>query len=169
MTTANSWLGGMGNSFNLAITLLSLMVGFFIASIISSYSLRIGSVSVTDETPLICAISFPSGTRVEPCRDAVVNRDQRCVITGEQAMLAHLGRWRGFEVAHIFPLAYERQWNDCKYSRLITAPPANESHGSINSVQNGIMLTTTIGHFFASYELSINPDVCRARYSRFRG
>jgi len=70
---------------------------------------------------------------------------------------------------HIFPLAYERQWNDCNLSRLITVPPANESHGSINSVQNGIMLTCEMHQFFASYDLAINPDVCRAKYSRLRG
>jgi len=169
MTTANGWLGRMGDSFDQAITLLSLMVGFFIASIIRRYSVRIGSVSVTDEVPLICAVSLPSGTRVESFRDAVFQRDQRCVITGKQAMFGHVGRWMGFEATHIFPLAYERQWNDCNLSRLITVPPANESHGSINSVQNGIMLTCKMHQFFASYDLAINPDVCRAKYSRLRG
>ena len=169
MTAANSWLGRMSNSFDQAITLLSLMVGFFITSIIGRYSVRIGSVSVTDEVPLLCAISLPSGTRVASFRDAVFQRDQRCVITGNKAILGHIGRWMGFEATHIFPLAYERQWNDCNLSRLITVPPTNESHGSINSVQNGIMLTTAMQRFFASYDLAINPDVCRARYSRLRG
>ena len=169
MTTTNSWLGRMGNSFNQAITLLSLMVGFFIATIFGLYSVRIGSVSVTDEVPLIWAVSLPSGTRVESFRDAVFQRDKRCIITGNQAMYADVGKWLGFEATHIFPLAFERQWNDCNLSRLITAPPANESHGSINSVQNGIMLTSTMHQFFASYDVSINPDVCRARYSRLRG
>ena len=169
MTTTNSWLGRMGNSFNQAITLLSLMVGFFIATIIGLYSVRIGSVSVTDEVPLIWAVSLPSGTRVESFRDAVFQRDKRCIITGNQAMYADVGKWLGFEATHIFPLAFERQWNDCNLSRLITAPPTNESHGSINSVQNGIMLTSTMHQFFASYDVSINPDVCRARYSRLRG
>jgi len=169
MTTANSWLRRMGNSFGQAITLLSPMVGFFIPSIMGRYSVRIGSVSVTDEVPLICAVSLPSGTRVESFRDAVFQRDRRCVITGNKAMFAHVGRWRGFEATHIFPLAYERQWDDCNLSRLITVPPADESHGSINSVQNGIMLTSVMHQFFASYDLAINPDVCRARYSRFRG
>ena len=84
-------------------------------------------------------------------------------------MFAHVGRWRGFEAAHIFPLAFERLWNECNLSRLITIPPANESNGSINSVQNGIMLTSVIHQFFVSYDLAINPDVCRARYSRLRG
>ena len=131
--------------------------------------MRIGSVSVTHEVPLFCAVPLPSGPRVASFRDAVFQRDQRCVITGTKAILAHIGRWKGFEATHIFPLAYERQWNDCNLSRLITVPPANESHGSINSVQNGIMLTSAMRQFFASYDLAINPDVCRARYSRLRG
>jgi len=142
---------------------------FLHCPIIGRYSLQIGSVSVTNEAPLISAFSLPSGTRVESFRDAVLQRDQRCVIIGSQAVLAHVGRWRGFKATHIFPLAYERQWNDCNYSRFITIPPANEFHGSINSVQNGIMLTTEMHQFFASYDLAINPDVCRVRYSRLRG
>ncbi|KAG0643361.1 hypothetical protein HOY80DRAFT_946492 [Tuber brumale] len=101
------------------------------------------SVSVTDEVPLICAVSLPSGTRAASFLDAVFQRDRRCVITGKQAMYAHVGRWRGFEATHIFPLAFERQWNDCNLSRLIT---------------NGIMLTSTMHQFFASYDVSINPD-----------
>ncbi|KAG0638810.1 hypothetical protein HOY80DRAFT_1137223 [Tuber brumale] len=117
-----------------------------------------GSVSVTDEVPLTRTASLPSGTRTASFRDAVLQRDQRCVITGMPAVLAHIGRSRGFEATHIFPLAYEREWNDCNYHRLITIPPTNESHGSINSVQNGILLTSNMYQFFASYDLAINPD-----------
>ncbi|PUU80179.1 hypothetical protein B9Z19DRAFT_1192016 [Tuber borchii] len=117
-----------------------------------------GSISVTDEVPLICAVSLPSGPRVESFRESVFQRDRQCVITGNKAMYAHVGRWMGFEATHIFSLAFERQWNDRNLSRLITVPPANESHGSINSVQNGIMLTCEMHRFFASYELAINPD-----------
>ncbi|KAG0639261.1 hypothetical protein HOY80DRAFT_1016005 [Tuber brumale] len=117
-----------------------------------------GSVRVTDEVPLTRTTSSPSRTRVASFRDAVLQRDQRCIITGMRAVLAHVGRWRGFEATHIFPLAYESQWNDCNYGRLIIVPPTNESHGSINSVQNGITLTSDMHEFFASYDLAINPD-----------
>jgi len=108
MMTANSWLGRMGNSFDQAITLLSLMVGFFIATIIGHYSVQIGSASVTDEVLLIWAVSLPSETHVALFQNAVFQRDQRCVITGNPAMFAHVGRWTGFEATHIFPLTYER-------------------------------------------------------------
>ncbi|RPA89459.1 hypothetical protein L873DRAFT_1721768, partial [Choiromyces venosus 120613-1] len=66
--------------------------------------------------------------------------------------------WRGFKAAHIFPLAYEQYWNQCNYGRCITIPPANESDGSINSVQNGILLRRDIRDYFDSYDLTINPD-----------
>ncbi|KAG0638144.1 hypothetical protein HOY80DRAFT_1137745 [Tuber brumale] len=138
MRTANSWLGGMGNSFNQAITLLSLIC--------------YRCLSLTRST------SLPSGTRVESFRDAVLQRDQRYVVTGMHAVLAHVGRWRGFEAAHIFPW-HTREWSDCNYSRLITIPPTNnESHGSTDSVQNGILLMSNMQQFFDSYDLAINPD-----------
>ena len=102
--------------------------------------------------------SLPSGTRVISFSEAVRQRDRRCVITGKPARLAHLGIWDTFEATHIFPLAYEEYWNDSEYSRCITVPPANGSDGSINSVQNGILLESDIHCLFESYTLTINPD-----------
>ncbi|KAG0134057.1 hypothetical protein HOY82DRAFT_482005 [Tuber indicum] len=122
------------------------------------YIVTNGSISVTDETPLTRTTTLPAGTRVESFRDAVRERDRRCVITGTRVLLPHLGRWRGFEVTHIFPLAYEGHWNDHNYGSWITIPPADEPHGSINSVQNGILLTMEIHDFFSSCDLAINPD-----------
>ncbi|KAG0137473.1 hypothetical protein HOY82DRAFT_547598 [Tuber indicum] len=122
------------------------------------YVVTNGSIRVTDEVSLSRAPLLLSGTRVASFCDAVRVRDQRCIITGMPAVLGHVGRWKGFEASHIFPLAYENQWNDCNYSRFITVPPAIESHGSINSVQNGILLTSDIHEFFSSYDLTIDPD-----------
>jgi HNH endonuclease len=70
---------------------------------------------------------------------------------------ADLEDWTGFEVAHVFPLAYEGHWAEQGYSRWITIPP--ESGGMINSVQNGLLLRSDIHQLFDSYNLSINPDV----------
>ncbi|KAG0634204.1 hypothetical protein HOY80DRAFT_1012578 [Tuber brumale] len=106
------------------------------------YIVTNGSVVITGEAPLIRTTSLPSGTRVASFRGA-------CVITG---------RPTGFETAHIFPLAHEGYWNDHQYGRWITIPPANESDGSINSVQNGILVTAEIRDYFEPYYLSINPD-----------
>jgi hypothetical protein len=65
--------------------------------------------------------------------------------------------WVGFEVAHIFPLAYERHWIDHNFNRWISLPP--ETGGIINSVQNGLLLRTDIHQLFNGYAFSINPDV----------
>jgi hypothetical protein len=73
------------------------------------------------------------------------------------ALSADHGFWTGFEAAHIFPLAYEQYWNDYAYSRWITVPAT--SGGSINSVQNGMLLRDDIHTFFDSYIIAINPDV----------
>jgi len=64
----------------------------------------------------------------------------------------------GFEAARIFPLAYEGHWNQHDYSRWITIQP--DTGGSINSVQNGILLREDIHTLFDAYGISINPDVC---------
>ncbi|KAG0633420.1 hypothetical protein HOY80DRAFT_991710 [Tuber brumale] len=98
------------------------------------------------------------GQQLQPGNYYIVTNDSRCVITGRPAVLGHIGRWRGFEATHIFPLAYEEQWNDSDYSRFITIPPAIDSHGPIYSVQNGILLTSDMQQFFDSYDLAINAD-----------
>ena len=79
------------------------------------------------------------------------------MITGRVAANAHLNSWTGFQAAHIFPLAYEGHWLEKGFSRWITFPPATE--GTINSVQNGILLDATIHALFNTYEFSIDPDV----------
>ncbi|RPA89778.1 hypothetical protein L873DRAFT_1720507 [Choiromyces venosus 120613-1] len=113
------------------------------------------SITLTEEVPLLHTISEQSGTCTASFRDAVRARDGGYVITGRPALL---GRWEGLEAAHIFPLSYEEHWNAHNYSSLITFPPAQESYGSINSVQNGLLLDRTMHGFFDSYLLAINPS-----------
>ena len=122
------------------------------------YIITNGSFDVNSEPWLVRSISLQSGTRVGGFCDAVRERDRRCVITGKPALRAQHGIWRGFEVAHIFPLAYEGHWNAHNYGRWITVPPAIASAGSINSVQNGMLLRADIHTFFDGYDISINPD-----------
>ena len=155
----NNWLRGICYRFNQVTTILSLMVGFFCASLFGHHSPRTGSITVTDEVSLTRTTSLPSGTRVASFRDSVRDRDRRCVITGWPVQLAQFGNWRSFDATHIFPLAYEEHWNQLNYARWITIPPANECDGSINSVQNGILLRSDIRDYFDSYDLAINPDV----------
>ena len=106
----------------------------------------------------IRTISMQSGTRVAGFRDAVRERDRRCVVTREPVLRAQHGIWRGFQAAHIFPLAYEGHWTAINYGRYITIPPARTSMGSINSVQNGMLLRDDIHSLFDDYDISINPD-----------
>ncbi|KAF2187479.1 hypothetical protein K469DRAFT_705164 [Zopfia rhizophila CBS 207.26] len=69
-----------------------------------------------------------SGTRVAAFTEAVRNRDRRCVISGA--------------IVHIFD--------------GITIQSAKG--GSINSVQNGLLLDCTVHQLFDAYDISINPD-----------
>jgi len=103
-------------------------------------------------------ISVASETRVAEFRKAVRQRDKMCVITGQPALGAEYDMWTGFESAHIFPLAYEGHWNQHNYGRWITIQP--DTGGSINSVQNGLLLRSDIHELFDAYAISINPDVC---------
>jgi hypothetical protein len=98
-----------------------------------------------------------TGSRIAEFRDAVRARDGRCVVSGKVATGAQYGRWWGFEAAHIFPLAYEDHWNRNNYSRWISYHPT--TGGSINSVQNGLLLTTNLHIFFDNYVFSIDTDV----------
>jgi hypothetical protein len=97
-----------------------------------------------------------TGTRVASFRDAVRERDGGCVITGRRAISSR-GAWVSFESSHIFPLAHEGHWNAHDYGRWITIP--SPQGGSINSVQNGLLLACDIHALFDSYDVSINPDV----------
>ncbi|KAI9858594.1 MAG: hypothetical protein M1813_007399 [Trichoglossum hirsutum] len=123
----------------------------------SNYLLRDeGSITISNEPWLVRTISAASGTRIASFRDAVRERDRRCVITTEEAFDADYGIWRGFEAAHIFPLAYEQHWKDYNYSRWITIPAADG--GNINSIQNGMLLRDDIHTLFDGYDISINPN-----------
>ncbi|KAF2465657.1 uncharacterized protein BDR25DRAFT_239571 [Lindgomyces ingoldianus] len=111
---------------------------------------------INNEKPAVRTISHATGTRVKPFTEAVRARDRRCVISGEVAIGAQFDNWNGFEAAHIFPLAYEGYWNENNYDRWITIRP--EKGGTINSVQNGLLLRSDIHQLFDSYDFSINPD-----------
>ncbi|KAF8459841.1 hypothetical protein BDZ91DRAFT_741339 [Kalaharituber pfeilii] len=115
-----------------------------------------GTVTINNEPWLVRTISVSSGTRVAGFRDAIRQRDRRCVITRRPALNAEFGNWRGFEAAHVFPLAYEGHWTENNYGHWITINPENE--GSINSVQNGMLLDAGIHSLWDGYDVSINPD-----------
>ena len=68
--------------------------------------------------------------------------------------------WIGLEAAHIFPLAYGSYWDENKFGRWMT----DSSSGSINSVQNGLLLRSDIHKSFNLFSFSINPDVWVIQY-----
>ena len=117
-----------------------------------------GSITVSDETWLVRAPLEPAVTHSQEFCHAIRERDRRCVMTGKGACGAAAGFWAGLETAHVFPLAYEDHWVKHNYGDWITLQP--ESGGSINSVQNGMLLTSTLCALFDCYIVSINPDVC---------
>jgi hypothetical protein len=115
---------------------------------------------MNDEPIVTRAFSLQSGTRVHEFSDAVRQRDGRCVVSGKRAVHAKRGLWAGFEAAHIFPFAWEGYWNQHNYGRWITIPPEKEGAGTINSVQNGLLLRKDLHTLFDTYAFSITPDVC---------
>jgi hypothetical protein len=92
-------------------------------------------------------MSSQTGPRVQAFRDAVRAR-----------IAAEVDDWDGFEAAHIFPLAYEEHWRNNNFQCWILVPAT--IGGSINSVQNGILLDCTIHQLLDKYKFSINPNVC---------
>jgi hypothetical protein len=112
---------------------------------------------LTDESWLVRTESLATGTRIQAFCDAVRSRDRRCVVSGEVVPIFD-GEpyYSGFQAAHIFPLAYEGHWKTYGYGSWITLPPRRG--GTINSVQNGILLEDAVHHKFDNYDFSINPD-----------
>ncbi|KAG0638146.1 hypothetical protein HOY80DRAFT_968774 [Tuber brumale] len=109
------------------------------------------SITVTNEVSLLRALSLHSGTRVESFFDSVSNRDRRCVISGRSAVINGVTYWEPFEAAH-------EHWGHYNLSHWTTVPPASAPHGTINSVQNGILLSRDMHALFDCYQISINPD-----------
>ncbi|MCJ1325266.1 hypothetical protein MMC10_001928 [Thelotrema lepadinum] len=123
------------------------------------YYLDVAGVQITDEAPLIRTVSTVTGTRLEAFTDAVCSRDDQCIISGRRVVTYNnVSFYTGFGAAHIFPLAYESHWNSHDYSRWITQVPEN-GRGSIDSVQNGLLLSSEAKDMFETYSLSINPDI----------
>jgi len=90
-------------------------------------------------------------------RTAVRERDGGCVITGQPAENGQFGLWHGFDAVHIFPPSFPQQWIDNNFATSLTPSGSDDS---INSVQNGILLTSQMRALFESHIISINPDVC---------
>ena len=108
--------------------------------------------------PLVTRIiSQATGYRVEAFREAVRSRDRQCIISGTPVRtFGGVDFWGGLEAAHIFPVGKEDLWIEQNYGRWITIQPTQG--GSINSVQNGLLLDSRMHHLFDAFDISINPD-----------
>ena len=62
-----------------------------------------------------------------------------------------------FQAAHVVPLACEDAWVNQNLGHYVTEIPTRGS--TINSVQNGLLLSNEVHALFDAYSLSINPDV----------
>jgi len=121
------------------------------------YIVATSSFQLNNEPWLLRTISQATGTRVKAFCEAIRSRDRQCIISGRTVPTVNgIDRWNSFEAAHIFPLAYEGHWINENYGRWITIQPAKE--GSINSIQNGLLLSSEIHQLFDAYTISINPD-----------
>jgi len=119
------------------------------------YIVTNGTININNEPWLVRTTSMATGTRVAEFRDAVRQRDRKCVITGESVVNAR-SSWAGYQAAHIFPLAYEGHWIHYNYGQWITVQ-LNRG-GPINSVQNGMLLRSDLHILFDAYDVTINPD-----------
>ncbi|KIX02014.1 uncharacterized protein Z518_07953 [Rhinocladiella mackenziei CBS 650.93] len=121
------------------------------------YIVSANPLQLTNESPITRMISQASGPRVKAFQEAVRSRDRQCIISGKPVpTFGGKTFWGGFEAAHIFPLTKEDYWRDHNYGRWITIQPAEG--GSINSVQNGVLLRSDIHDQFDAFDISINPD-----------
>ena len=120
-----------------------------------------GSLRVNNEPWLVRTRSEGLFALGKSFRDALRERDRRCVITEQPALKAKYKNWTRFIATPIFPLTHEQHWATHGYDKWITIPG---SSGPITSVQNGMLLRVDISILFESYELSINPDVSMTKH-----
>jgi len=116
-----------------------------------------GSLKYSKERWLPRTYDITTETQNVLFRTAVRERDGGCVITGQPAENREFGFWHGFDTVHIFPPSFPQQWIDYNFATCLTPSGSDDS---INSVQNGILLTSQMRALFESYIISINPDVC---------
>jgi hypothetical protein len=98
-------------------------------------------------------LSLSNTARSAEFRQQVRQRDGRCVVTGRINHDAAHGFWRGFEAAHIFPLALDGLFQSQGFSQLATPGPLD-----INSPRNGILLDSRVHQEWDGYSIAVNPN-----------
>ena len=124
------------------------------------YYSSIGDQTINDEPWLVRTRSIgPGGPRTPSFKHAIRQRDGRYVLTGEIATTGYAGLWCGFQAAHLFPISHATEWAQEGYGSWISPEYIPQSGGTINSVQNGMLIQNTYHELFDNYLIAINPDV----------
>ncbi|KAJ5472884.1 hypothetical protein N7530_006885 [Penicillium desertorum] len=97
---------------------------------------------ITDDVCMLRLVNQGESAQEDSFRDGVRARD---------------GSWCGFEAAHIFPMEQEELWNKNNYSQWITNETGCHS-ATIDSIQNGILLSASMHRLFDVYFVGVNPD-----------
>ena len=114
-----------------------------------------GEIKLTEETCVRRVLTPNRSTRDNSFRDAVRARDGKCVFTGAVHGVMGPDDWTSFEASHVFPLGRQQLWHQCGYDHLIKNPGGDP----MNSVQNGLLLSSHLHQLFDTYGVSANPDV----------
>jgi hypothetical protein len=120
--------------------------------------IHLGTIQVSDEAWFARLISHAISGREDAFRNGVRARDGKCVISGEINDVAPWDVWVGLEAAHVFPLQQESLWIQHNYTLWITNMESGGS-STINSVQNGLLMSEAVHSRFDQYLFSVNPDV----------
>jgi HNH endonuclease len=123
------------------------------------YLIYPGPITVSNEPWFARLISHAVSGPEDAFRDGVRARDMKCVITGDPNLMAEWGYWEGYQAAHVFPMHLESLWIQFDYGRWITNMDGETGTSKINSLQNGLLMSSSFHSRFDQYLIGINPDV----------
>ncbi|KDQ12261.1 hypothetical protein BOTBODRAFT_146746 [Botryobasidium botryosum FD-172 SS1] len=88
-------------------------------------------------------------------------RDKRCVVSGEPV---RRGRYDAFIATHIFPVAHQISWMELEFASQIQDHHPSAGENRINSIQNGMLLSSDIASLWSSYLCAIHPGTYQILY-----
>ncbi|RFU25229.1 hypothetical protein B7463_g11120, partial [Scytalidium lignicola] len=92
-------------------------------------------------------------------REGIRNRDQTCVITGDR-FGSYDNPFSGLAACHIYPAARLQEWQQNGYRSWITdtTSSAQIGYSKLYSLQNGVLLSSSIHDDFDNFIIGIDPD-----------
>ncbi|KAJ5899719.1 hypothetical protein N7495_004463 [Penicillium taxi] len=116
------------------------------------------TITVNNEPIFRRIISHNVTGREECFTEDVRLRDKICCFSGDAVLTWQYDMWEGWEAAHIFPVAKGSLWNQWGFGRWITNGATGRHLNSINSIQNGFLIGSTLHKIFDHFRVSANPD-----------